>query len=147
MEDAELSPINSPRISELPAIPQLKSEFQVIAHDFAGIAKLVALRHDFAYGDQMFPRLHFGPTFLREVREAEIVKCVFRLIFCPVRLYSLRVDHEHSSRLEYANFAQQEVRPPIRLSCSPRETASVVKELSASSGHVIYLREVDIPVT
>jgi len=95
----------------------------------------------------MFPWLQFGPAFLREVGQAESVKCVFRLIFCPVLSYTLRVDHKHSSRLEDSNFAQQEVRPLLRVGCSPRETASVVQELSSGSGHVIYLREVEIPLT
>ena len=79
----------------------------------------------------MFPRLHFGAALPRKIGLAESVKSVFHFIFRPVFSYSLRVNHEHSSRLEYANFAQQEVGPLFRLSCSLGETASVVQELSA----------------
>ncbi len=67
-----------------------------------------------------------------------------RLIFRPVLLYSLRVDHEHPSGLEHSNFAQQEVGPIVHVSRTRGGTASVVQELSADHGHVIYLRELDI---
>ncbi len=115
-----------------------------------GVAKLIALRHNFAYENEPLFRSQFAPALVRKIGQAEIVECVFRFIFCPVLSHGLWINHQRPTGRKSTHFTQQEIGASgVGLAgFRPRlgETAGMVEELGTGYGEGVYIREMDVPL-
>lgn len=122
-------------------------DLEVISHDFMDVAALIALGTDFAYENQRLFRLQLCSALVRESFQAEIVKRVFDFFFCRELFHCLGIDHQHSTRFESADLAQQEIRESSTLPVpSLGAPTDMVEKLRSGYRQGVNIGEMGVPL-